>query len=71
MIDNFDIALGMALREARKRNNNTLQEVADSLGVTKMTVSHWECGKRSMTAKQLKQYCRFLGITVQSVIERT
>lgn len=52
----FYIRLGAALRIARKKKGMTQEQVADKLGVTKMAVSHWERGDRSMSAEDLVRF---------------
>ena len=63
----FDKELGTILRKERESRRITQQQMADLLGCTKMAVSYWETGKRSMYAETLKRYCAHLGITMQSV----
>lgn len=67
----FDALLGSVLREYRENRKMTQSEVAKLLHVTKMTISHWETGKRSMKAEDLKRYCKVLDVDVQEVLERT
>lgn len=67
----FDEDLGRALRECREKQKKTQLEVADFCGVSKMTVSYWESGKHAMYAVHLKKYCQFLGVSVESIVERT
>jgi len=67
--DEFDKKLGEILRAERESARLSQQDMADRLGLTKMTISHWEKGKRSMKASSLKDYCAVLGITVQYVFE--
>ena len=67
----FDVLLGSVLREYRENRKMTQSEVAKLLHVTKMTISHWETGKRSMKAEDLKRYCKVLDVDVQEVLERT
>ena len=67
----FDVLLGSVLREYREAKKLTQSDVADLLHVTKMTVSHWENGKRSMKAEDLKRYCKVLGVSVRELLERT
>lgn len=66
----FDEKLGSALRNERERQNLSQQEIADRMHVTKMAVSNWESGKRSMYAKTVKEYCKALGISIASLYER-
>ena len=67
----FDEDLGQALKECRKSKGITQKQVADYFGITKMAVSYWESGINSMTAEQLKRYCKFLGVSVQSILDKT
>jgi transcriptional regulator with XRE-family HTH domain len=66
----FDIALGQALRDEREKRKLVQDDIAEKLNVTKMTISNYELGNRSMTAKALQEYCAALGVTIQSVIDR-
>ena len=68
MNDDFDVRLGMLLREEREKKGITLQEIADKIGVTKTTVSRWELGTRSMYASSLKDYCKACGIDINEII---
>ena len=67
--DEFDKRLGEILRAEREATKLSQQDMADRLGLTKMTISHWENGNRSIKASSLKDYCAVLGITVQYVFE--
>ena len=67
--DEFDKKLGKILRAERDSARLSQQDMADRLGLTKMTISHWENGNRSIKASSLKDYCAVLGITVQYVFD--
>lgn len=67
--DEFDKRLGEILRAEREATKLSQQDMADRLGLTKMTISHWENGNRSIKASSLKDYCAVLGITVQYVFD--
>lgn len=67
----FDEDLGRALRDCRETKGFTQIEVAKKMNVSKMAVSLWESGKRSMTAENLKRYCQILDVPVQVILERT
>ena len=67
--DEFDKKLGEILRAEREATKLSQQDMADRLGLTKMTISHWENGNRSIKASSLKDYCAVLGITVQYVFD--
>lgn len=66
----FYKALGPVLKDIRKKKKVTQKQVANKLGVSKMMVSHWERGNRTIMAHQLVDYCGALGVTVQSVFDR-
>lgn len=66
----FDKNLGAILKAYRQKRKLTQQGVADTLHVTKMTISHWESGKRSMTAENLKRYCQVIDVPVQEIFGR-
>ena len=65
----FDKSLGEALRKKRQEKNLSMDYVAQLLGVTKMAVSNWETGKRSLYAETLRSYCRILGTSMQEVFD--
>jgi transcriptional regulator with XRE-family HTH domain len=65
----FDKSLGEALRNKRQEKNLSQEYVAQQLGVTKMAVSNWETGKRSMYAETRRRYCALLGVTIQSIFD--
>lgn len=67
----FDQKLGYVLRTERRAKKMYQPQIAKELNVSKMTVSYWETGKHSMTAEQLKRYCEVIGVSVQSVLDRT
>ena len=71
MHKDFDKALGAALREARKEKGLSQQDVAEKLNVSKMAVSHWEKGDRSMTALNLIKYCKAIGISIDTALDQT
>lgn len=69
-VPDFDTTLGEMLRDEREQRRVTQVQLAEKLGVSKMTVSHWESGDRAMTAKRLLEYCRALGIAADDVFAR-
>ena len=66
----FNIKLGSALRYERRKKHLTLVSVADKLGMSKATVAFWETGERTITAKQWKQYCDLLGMSLDEFVEK-
>ena len=66
----FDKQVGALLKEAREKAHMTQQEVADKMGVSKVSVFYYENGERQMYASVLKDYCKAVGITVQSIFDK-
>lgn len=66
----FKISIGAVLKEARETRGFSQQQVADHLGVTKQAISMWERGVRMMNAKDLGDYCDYLGISIDAVFRR-
>jgi len=68
-MNKFDKNIGSVLREERKKKGFSQDYIADIVGVSKMQISYWETGQRSIYAERLKAYCKALGITVQYVFD--
>ena len=68
--DEFYVKLGIALKKAREKAKMTQQEVADKMGVSKVSVFYYEKGERKMYASVLKDYCKAVGVTVQSIFDK-
>lgn len=68
--ESFDKDLGYALKVEREKQKMTQQEVADKLGVSKMAVSNWESGNRSMYASTFRDYCKVLGVTMSYIVSK-
>lgn len=66
----FNYRLGHALRIERKRRHLTIFDIADRVGVGKSSVSAWETGDRTISAKQWKMYCDALGISLDDFVEK-
>lgn len=65
----FNRRLGASLRHYREHLGFTQQEIADKLDVSKMAVSNWESGNRSIYAVKLRDYCDAIGISMVDVLE--
>ena len=66
----FNMRLGSALRYERRKKHMTLDVVAEKLGMSRATVAFWETGERTITAKQWKQYCDLLGMSLDEFVEK-
>lgn len=64
----FRMRLGARLREARRRNSKSLQEVADYFGLSKATVGHWETGTNPPDIGKLFRLARYYGTSVGSLV---
>ena len=57
------------LKNLRKKNLMTQQDVANILGVTKQAYSNYESGKRSITLKFLLQISDYYQITIDQLVK--
>jgi transcriptional regulator with XRE-family HTH domain len=55
------------IRTLRRRAGWSQQELADLLGVAKMTVSHWETGRNEPSARQLLALARVFALAAESI----
>lgn len=53
----------------RRKHNLTQQQLAWVVGVDNTLVSHWESGKRSPTAKGLKEVAILFGVDMQTLMD--
>ena len=65
----YNAAIGRWLHDQRKKKGLFQQEVADRMGCTKMAVSNWESGKRTIYAETLLQYCDAIGVDPALLLE--
>ncbi len=61
--------LGKRIQTARKAKNKTQDDVAAAIGVNKITVSDWERGIKQPGFLNILNYCNFLGITLDELVE--
>ena len=57
-----------ALRQIRKELGMSQQELADSIGVGRTTVTMWETGANTPPTKMLKVLAKVLGCTVDELL---
>ena len=65
----FDLVLGMTLREKRKSKKMTMQQVADILGTTKQAIFRYENADVSMKNSTFQKYCYAIGEEPSNVYE--
>ena len=59
-----------AIKRIRILNGITQQEMADALGISPATVSHWETGRRKPDVDDLIAISRYFGCKVDDLIEK-
>jgi len=57
------------LKELRKKQNVTLQELATGIGSYKGTISKWENNKLEPNIEMLKRIANFFNVTVDELID--
>jgi len=57
------------LREARLKKGMTLQQLADTIGVTGAAIAHWEAGKNRPRDGHLTAACKALRIPLKHARE--
>ncbi len=62
MSGRIDREVGARLRAARRARGLSMQQVAESLGVSLQTVHKWETGKSGLSVRRLHQLRDNLGI---------
>ena len=62
-------ALGRVLRRIRQAQGRTLQEVADTAGVSMPYLSEVERGRKEVSSELLAVICRALGIALPDLLE--
>lgn len=66
--DHFLQAIGVRIRDARKRAGLTGQQLADAVGTTKTWIYSVEEGKQNVTIQGLRRLLRALGLELQEVL---
>ena len=64
-------SLGETLKELRLKNNYTLEEVAQKLGVTHKAVQFWEQGRTEIKLTRLVELAKLYGTTINDVFEKS
>lgn len=63
------VKLGGVLKELRLKNNYTLEEVGNKLGVTHKSVQFWEQGVNEIKLAKFIMLCSIYNTTIDSVLE--
>lgn len=58
------------IRELRLAGDLSQQELADAIGVSKVTISDLERGKMQLTVEYMRRIARALGVTAADVLAR-
>ena len=61
--------IGKFIREIRKKNNLTQNDLAEKLGVTYQAVSKWENGKNIPDISLLKEISRIFNVDINEILE--
>lgn len=61
--------IGEAIKKARKAKGYTMQQLADELEVSRVTVTRWECGRYSTTLDTLERIAKALNCEVKVLFE--
>jgi len=63
----MQIPLGERLRQLRRRNGRTQEELAEALGVTSQAVSRWETGSCYPDTELLPAIARYFGVSIDEL----
>lgn len=66
-----DVAMGLRLREARRKRSLTLTQLAEYTGLSVGYLSYVERGQSSPTIANLQRICKTLGVSISGVLEPT
>ena len=61
--------LGLALKDLRKENGLTAQQVADGIGLSRTTISKFENGLSGMCLGNFCAYLEFLGLEPMDMVK--
>ena len=61
--------LSKKLKELRKENNYSQQEIANLLGIAQVTYSHYELGRRSVSIQNLVKIARIYNVSTDYTSE--
>lgn len=61
--------IGLNIRKIREENNKTMKEIADILGIAKITYNHYETQEKIIPIERLNVLCNFFNISLDYVFE--
>lgn len=61
--------LGQRIKAVRKAKEKTQDDVSEAIGISKNTISEWERGLKQPGILNMHNYCHFLGITIDELLE--
>ena len=65
----MNIKIGAKIKELRKRNNMTQEQLADKIGVTNQAISRWESETGYPDIEYIKPVAEFFNVTIDSLFE--
>ena len=60
--------IGKKILELRKKNNLSQEKLAESIGVSRQTISNWELGETSPDLKQAGELSKILNISLDELV---
>ena len=60
--------IGQKILELRKKNNLSQEKLAESIGVSRQTISNWELGETSPDLKQAGELSKILNISLDELV---
>lgn len=64
-LNDLNMNLGKILREERKRQGLSQQNLADLAGVTKRAIAYWEKGTKNMSVESADKIFKALHLTIK------
>lgn len=65
----MSIEFGKHLRELRKKNGYTQQQMADMLNINRSTYTYYETGKSQPSFQNLKMLCEILKVDYNTILD--
>jgi transcriptional regulator with XRE-family HTH domain len=64
----MDSTVGQRIRAARKKQDKTQQEVADALGLARVSILQWEKDITNPAIPNLRKLCDYLHVDVEAIL---